>query len=64
MNVSVGEVVHSPGNRIGHSFSVANAHRAPLLTMTYQTAREAELARAVIVALLAQATEIIAHPVR
>jgi len=64
MNLSLGEVVHSPGNRIGHSFSVANARRAPLLTLTYQTAAEAELARSVVAALLAQAIEIITHPAR
>ena len=64
MNLLVGEVVHSPDRRFGHSFSVVNAHRAPLLTLTYQTTREAELARSVIAALLAQATEVIAHPVR
>jgi hypothetical protein len=64
MNLSVCEVVHSAGIRIGHSFSVANAHRAPVLTLTYQTASEAELARSIIAALLAQATEVIAHPVR
>jgi hypothetical protein len=64
MNLLVGEVVHSPDSRFGHSFSVVNAHRAPLLTLTYQTAREAELARSVIAALLAQATEAVAHPVR
>jgi hypothetical protein len=60
----VGEVVHPPGTRTDYSFSVANAHRAWLLTLTYRSAGEAELARSVIAALLPQATEIIAHPVR
>jgi hypothetical protein len=64
MNLTLGEVVHSPGNRIGHSFSVLNARRAPLVTLTYQSAAEAELARSVIAALLQQATEVIAHPAR
>jgi hypothetical protein len=61
MVLSVGEVVHPLGNRTGHSFSVANAHRAPLLTLTYRSAGEAELARSVVAALLAQASEVIAR---
>jgi hypothetical protein len=64
MKLSVGEVVHSPGNKHGHSFAVANESRAPLLTLTYGTAGEAEMARSVITGLLEHATEIIAHPVR
>ena len=62
--LSVSEVVHLPANRGGHSFSVTNEHRAPLLTLTYKTAGEAELARLVIAALVAQATDVIAHPAR
>jgi hypothetical protein len=61
MKWSVGEVIHSPGNRVGHSFSVANEHRAPIFTITYRTAAEAELARSVVTALLTEATEVSGH---
>jgi hypothetical protein len=64
MNLSIGEAVHYPGNRTSRSFAVAGARRAPLLTLTYQTAGEAGSARSVVAPLLAQAIEIFAHPVR
>jgi len=63
MNISIGEVVHPAGDGTGHSFSVANAHRAPL-PLTYRDAGEAELARSVVAAFKAQESEVIAHPVR
>jgi hypothetical protein len=62
MELSITEVIHSPGNRLGHSFSVVNEHRAPLLTIAYKTAGEAELARSLVSALLTEAIEFIVHP--
>jgi hypothetical protein len=64
MNLSVSEVVHSAGNRFGHSFSVANEHRAPLITLTFKTAGEAELGRSMVAALLEHAVDVMVHPVR
>lgn len=59
MNLSIGEAVQYPGNRIPCSFAVANARRAPLLTLTYPGS-----ARFLVAPLLAQAIEIFGHPVR
>ena len=52
MTWSVSEVMRT-GGRLGHSFSVIDPHREPLLTLAFKTAAEAERARAILEAELA-----------
>jgi hypothetical protein len=42
--------------------SILNQHRAPLITLTYKTVEEADLARSVVEAVLRGVIDVISHP--
>jgi len=62
MSWTVGKVDTHRRNELGHGFSILNQHRAPLLTLTYKTVEEADLARSVVEAVLSGAIDVISHP--
>jgi hypothetical protein len=59
---NVGDIVGISGRTHGYGFSVVNEHRAPLFTLTYETAEEAEAAQALVAAALTGVIEITSHP--
>jgi hypothetical protein len=46
---------------LGHGFSIRNQHRAPLITLTYETAVEAEAAQALVKAALTGVIDVTSH---
>ena len=62
MTWSVSRVMRT-GGRLGHSFSVINPHREPLLTLAFETAAEADRARAILEAELAALQLPITEPI-
>jgi len=50
------------GGRLGHSFSVIDPHREPLLTLAFETAAEAERARVLLEAELAAVQSLATEP--
>jgi hypothetical protein len=58
---SVSRVMQT-GGRLGHSFSVIDPHREPLLTLAFKTAAEAECARGILEAELATVQQLVTDP--
>ena len=50
------------GGRLGHSFSVIDPHREPLLTLAFETAAEAERARVLLEAELTAVQLLVTEP--
>jgi len=61
MSWEVGQVVGIGGRMLGHGFSIRNQHRAPLITLTYETAVEAEAAQALVKAALTGVIDVTSH---
>ena len=62
MSWDVGEIIPIGGRTLGHGFSVVNNRRVPLLTLTYETAEEAEAAQALVKAALTGVIDVTSHP--
>jgi hypothetical protein len=61
MTWSVTGVVQT-GGRLGHSFTVIDPHREPLLTLAFETAAEAERARVLLEAELTAVQLLVTEP--
>src|SRR5271163_2462355 len=61
MTWSVSGVIRT-GGRLGHSFTVIDPHREPLLTLAFETAAEAERARGILEAELATVQSLATGP--